>query len=224
MPAVPYKKSTGKRKGNRNYLVEPHIFLMTAEQSCHKMKGEPMKRFNLILILLSLAFLNGACRGLFSQGQPDRLPILEPGSKINNMVLTTGVEGAIPLWSFCERTAENDNQVTVTCPELSYPRLAIGTAFNMKDLIPPSTDIASLTWQISLDEYPVNSSAFDIHDIVTPGLLPNPVPVREGFRIVSVWDIVLENPTPGRHRLQGMAKSENETYGWIVDFAVDEQP
>lgn len=224
MPAVQYEKRKGKRREYQNYLVQPHFFWVTAGQSGRKIKGGTMKRFNLMLILLLLPFLTSACRGLFSREQPDHLPVLEPGSEIDNMVITTGVEDAVPLWAYCHCTSESDKQITVACPELSYPKLAIGTVFNLRDLIPASIDMPSLTWEIYLDEQPVNLNAFDIHDIVTPDLLPSPSPVREGFMIITVWDIVLENPTPGSHTLQGMARSEDETYSWAVDFTVGKRP
>jgi hypothetical protein len=38
---------------------------------------------------------------------------------------------------------------------------------------------------------------------------------------VTVWDIVLVNPTPGVHILQGVAKVENEIYTWVANFAIE---
>jgi hypothetical protein len=38
---------------------------------------------------------------------------------------------------------------------------------------------------------------------------------------MKVWDVVLANPTPGMHSLQGRAYTEADTYHWVVNFIVD---
>lgn len=95
MPTVLYDTRKGKRREYQNQPVQPHFFLVTAEQSGHKIKGEIMKRFNLMLIMLLLAFLTSACNGISFQVQVDEsavsISIFEPAST------TTGVVEP-PLW------------------------------------------------------------------------------------------------------------------------------
>jgi hypothetical protein len=74
---------------------------------------------------------------------------------------------------------------------------------------------------ITSDERPVELGAFGTYDFVHPDLTLSPSPIREVFKKVTVWDIVLVNPTPGVHILQGVAKVENEIYTWVANFAIE---
>lgn len=147
-------------------------------------------------------------------------PLLKPDDNINDMVITTGVESAVPLWAFCSSTIENDHLITADCGELSYASLAIGHTFGVMGLIPQSLDWEDLTWQMTLDGHPIDLEAFGTYNFVHPDLAPNPSPVREVFRTIRVWDVVLANPTPGTHTLQGQAQSQDEIYTWVVKFTV----
>lgn len=150
-------------------------------------------------------------------------PLLKPGDQIDDMTLTTGAENAYPLWSICSSQRVNDHSIRGDCRELSfYANLAIGHTLGVMDLVDHSIDWEELIWEMSVDGHPIDLEAFGIYDFVHPDIPPRPSPVREVFRVVSVWDVVLVNPTPGTHRLQGQAQSPDgaETYTWVVDFTV----
>ena len=152
--------------------------------------------------------------------RPMAYTVLKPGEKMNDMVLTTGAENATPLWAFCSPTIENEHLITADCGELSYSELAIGHTFGVMDLIPPPSDWEELSWHLAVDGWTIDLEAFGTYDFVHPDLAPNPSPVREVFRSIRVWDVVLLNPTPGVHKLQGQARSEEGTYMWVVNFIV----
>jgi hypothetical protein len=150
-------------------------------------------------------------------------PMLKPGEKIDDMVITTGVEHAFPLSAFCSPTKENDHLIRVDCGELSFcANLAIGDNFGVMDLIPPSTDWKELIWEMSVDGHPIDLEAFGVYDFAYPDLAPSPSPVREVFRVARDWNVVLVNPTPGIHTLRGQAQSRDgaATYTWVVNLPV----
>lgn len=182
--------------------------------------------FNITFLLILGALFATACGGQVSRVQSVRpaatYPMLKPGDRIDEMNITTGADEAVPLWAFCLPTVESDHRIMVNCSGISYyPRLAIGYTFGLMDLVPPSLDWSELTWELYLDEQPIDLGAFGTYDFVHPDLALSPVPIREVFRKVTVWDIVLVNPTPGVHILQGVAKVENETYTWVANFAIE---
>jgi hypothetical protein len=90
------------------------------------------------------------------------------------------------------------------------------------DLVDPSIQWEELNWELSLDGRLIDLEAFGISDLVHPDLALSPSPVREVFRVLRVWDVVLVNPTPGMHTVQGQAKTRDgaATYTWVVNFAV----
>lgn len=155
-------------------------------------------------------------------GNPFTYPMLEPGEKIDDMVITTGIEDAFPLWAVCSPKKVNDRSISADCGELSYDNLAIGHTLGVMDLVDPSIDWDELNWELSLDGYPIDLEAFGVHDFVHPDFPSKPSPFREVFKQLRVWDVVLVNPTPGTHQLQGQAQSPDkaETYTWVVDFTV----
>ncbi len=185
--------------------------------------------FKITFLLFLGALFATACEGQVFPVQPVRpaviYPMLKPGDRIDEMNITTGADQAVPLWAFCLPIVESDRRIMVNCSEISsYPRLAVGHTFGLMDLVPPSLDWSELTWELYLDEQPVDLGAFGTYDFVHPDLALSPSPIREVFRKVTVWDIVLVNPTPGVHILQGIAKVENEIYTWVANFAIETAP
>jgi hypothetical protein len=151
-------------------------------------------------------------------------PMLKPGEMIGDMVLTTGVENAVPFWILCSSTKENDHSIRVDCGELSYAELAIGHTFGVMDLIRQCINWEEYTWEMSVDGHPIDLKAFGVTDVIRPELAPSPSPVREVFKRVNLWNVVLVNPTPGTHRLQGQAQSpDGSKYIWVVNFTVATQ-
>jgi hypothetical protein len=184
--------------------------------------------FRIIFVLSIGVLLVSACSGLVAQAKgsdpANSKPLLGPGSKLGNMVITKGADDAVPLSAFCYRTSESENEITLNCLEASSPRLAVGSTFGLMDLMPASIDLSDLTWEMYLDEQPVNLSAFGTQNIVYADMLPKPSLVREVFLYMTVWDIVLEDPTPGGHTIRGIARVGNEEYRWVVNFIVGPGP
>ena len=150
-------------------------------------------------------------------------PMLKPGGKIDDMVITSGVKDAFPLSAFCSPTKENEHSIRVDCGELSLcANLAIGQTFGVTDLIPASIDREDLTWKMSVDGHPIGLEAFGVYDFVHPDLVLNPSTGRELFKVGRLWNVVLVNPTPGTHRLQGQAQPRDGAapYTWVVNFTV----
>jgi tryptophan synthase alpha subunit len=73
---------------------------------------------------------------------------------------------------------------------------------------------------MSLDGHPIDLAAFGVSDYVYPDFAPKPSPVREVFKQARLWNVVLVNPTPGIHWLEGQAQSRDgeATYTWVVNF------
>jgi hypothetical protein len=154
-------------------------------------------------------------------GKSFTYPMLKPGEMIDDMVITTGVENAVPFWAFCSPKKVNDHSISADCGDLSYANLAIGHTFGVMDLVDPSIGWEELNWEMSLDGRPIDLAAFGVYDFVHPDFPSKPL--REVFRVLRVWDVVLVNPSLGTHRLQGQAQTPDraETYTWVVDFTVD---
>ena len=184
-----------------------------------------LSRFLVVAIALSsflVAFSQREIERHFS-GRFLTYPMLQPGEKIDDMVITTGVEDALPLSAFCSATRENDHSIRVDCGELSLcANVAIGHTFGVMDLIPQSIGWEELLWEMSVDGHPIDLETFGVYDFVHPDLAPSPSPVREVFKVVRLWNVVLVNPTPGMHRLQGQAQPRDgaAAYTWVVNFTV----
>lgn len=146
--------------------------------------------------------------------------MLEPGDKIDTMVITTGAGDAAPLWAFCRPRVKNEHLITVDCGEVSFSKLAIGHTLGVMDLVPEGTDWSELAWELYLDGKPIDLDSFGTYSFVHPDLASHPSPIKEVFRSVQIWDVVLENPTPGAHVVYGHARSGGETYTWVVNFIV----
>jgi len=182
------------------------------------------KLLNIVVLVAILTPLPLACGKKEVQSQPFEqsvaYPMLKPGEKIDGMLITTDMEGAIPLWSFCSSTREIDHRIVVNCNELSFDKLAIGHPFGVVDLIPQSVAWEELTWQMAVDGHLIDLEAFGTYDFVHPDLALNPSPIREVFRTVKVWNVVLVNPTLGKHTLEGQTWLGEQTYTWVVNFTV----
>lgn len=122
-------------------------------------------------------------------------PMLKPREMIGDMVITTGVENTIPFWILCSNTNEDNHSIRVDCGELSYDKLAIGHTFGVMDLIRQCINWEDYNWEMSLDGHPIDLKAFGVSDIVRPDLASSSSPVREVFRRVRLWNVVLVNPT-----------------------------
>jgi len=184
-----------------------------------------LSKFLVLAIAVSSFLVAFSQRGIESpfSGRFLTYPMLQPGEKIDDMVITSGIEDAYPLSAFCSPTKENDHSIRVDCRELSFcANLAIGHTFGVMDLIPQSIGWDELIWEMSVDGHPIDLEAFGVYDFVHPDLALSPSPVREVFKVGRLWNVVLLNPTPGMHTLQGQAQPRDGAapYAWVVNFTV----
>jgi hypothetical protein len=182
-------------------------------------------RFFIAAAALTTFFFAFSQRGIERQigGRFFAAPQLRPGGTIGDMVITNGVQNAIPLWAFCLSAKEDDRSIRVDCEELPSASLAVGHTFGVMDLIPESADWEDLTWEMSVDGHTIDLDAFGVYDLGYPALASRPSSIREVFMRLRLWDVVLANITPGMHRLQGQAlPPDGEAYRWVVHFSVRE--
>lgn len=156
-------------------------------------------------------------------------PLLQPGEKIGDMTITTGVEDAFPLSAICSATKENDYSIRVDCGELFVcANVVIGQTFGVMDLIhamnliPQPIHWEELVWEMSVDGHAIDLDAFGVYDFVHSDLARSRSPIREVFKMDRLWNVVLVNPTPGLHKVQGQAQTRDgaATYTWVVNFTV----
>lgn len=174
----------------------------------------------LLAVFPLLVFAYGQGGRAWSAMPSSVAPVLEPGDKIDSMVITTGAKDAAPLWMFCLPTVKNDHLITADCGEVSFLKLAIGHTFGVLDLASEGHDWSDLKWGLDFDGQPIDLNAFGIYSFVHPDLALNPSSIKEVFRSIKVWNVVIENPTPGPHVVYGHVQSGGEIYTWIVNFVV----
>jgi len=177
-----------------------------------------MKKFLLFTFSLLTAVVILACQPAWQSADD---PLLKPGDKMDSMVITTGTMGVPPLWAFCSAARESDSMIAVDCHVPSLSKLAIGQPFDGADQALQALDWSALTWQLSLDGHPLDLATFGLYTYVLPDLASSPSPIREVFRQVKAWDVVLINPPAGIHTLYGIANSEADTYRWVVSFTIE---
>lgn len=182
-----------------------------------------MKKLSRILIVaLAISAFLLACspRGTIADlpGRQRSNPMLQPGDMIGDMLVTTGVEQALPLWNICSSTAQTEYAIHMNCGELPSANIAIGYPFGVGDFM----NWDAFHWELSVDGHLLNLQAFGVQDLTYWDLAPHPSPVREVFRWYRLWSVVLADPTPGNHEVQGKAWSDDGevTYTWVVDFTV----
>ncbi|MFN8384850.1 MAG: hypothetical protein U0V48_03040 [Anaerolineales bacterium] len=174
------------------------------------------------LWLLSLTVLMAVLTACQVETQPVDTSMLKSGDEIDGMIITTGAARTPPLWAFCSPASENDDVVNTDCRVPQVSELAIGHTFGLANPKLQTLDWSELTWELTLDGQPVDLEAFGAYNFLVPDLAPYPSPIREVFRQVKGWDVVLINPTPGRHLLEGVAYTTGETYyRWSVIFTIE---
>ncbi len=183
------------------------------------------KLFRIISLLAVIASSVTVFDKLLFQVQPvaesSSSPMLKPGDRIDDMLITTGAGTAPPLWAFCSSTQASDSLTTVDCHVPLLPKLTIGRVFGAADQVLQPLDWSALRWKMYLDEQLIDLNDFGTYNFILPDLAPHPSPIREVIRKTTVWDVVLVNPAPGNHTLRGLVNTENGTYEWIVNFTVD---
>ena len=179
-----------------------------------------LSRFLVIAIVASSFLFAFSQRGSgsYKSGRYFTDSLLEPGDEIVDMVITTGVKNAFPLWAVCAPKKVDDYSIKADCGDLSYDNLAIGHTLGVMDLVDPSTDWEELNWEMFVDGHHIDLSAFGVYEFVHPDFPSKPL--GEVFRVIRIWDVVLINPTPGMHRIEGQVHDGEAAYTWILNFTV----
>jgi hypothetical protein len=178
----------------------------------------PTSLFFRLWHVLMLAMSVIACQ---PEGQVIDNSKLRPGDEIKGMVITTGARQAPPLWAFCSPAEGNECVLTFDCHVPLLSKLAIGYPFEGADGALQTLDWSTLSWELAVDGQAVNLEAFGTYDYVMPDLAPHPSPIREIFRQMKAWDIVLTHLTPGMHTLHAIAGTGTNAYSWTANFAVE---
>jgi hypothetical protein len=169
------------------------------------------------LLYVGLLWMLTACQ---VAGQPIRAGMFIPGDKIDGMSLTTGANDAPSLWVFCSPGQHIGNTTTSDCNVPVLPRLAIGHIFISHDTL-SDLDWSELTWELSIDDHPVDLEAFGTFEYVAPSMSKNRSPVREVFKTFTAWDLVLTNLSPGEHTLYVLAQTETDSYAWVIHLTIE---
>jgi len=170
-------------------------------------------------LYFGLLFMLTACQAM---GQPVSSAMFRPGDTIDGMSLTIGAADAPPLWAFCSPAHEN---LHVTKSDCHIPamlsKVAIGHVFNIASEIPTQLDWSEFTWSLSVDGQPIDLGRFGTYQFTMPAMSAAPSPVRAGFKTITAWDVVVTNLKPGEHTLHGSARSETDTYTWMVNLMIE---
>lgn len=121
--------------------------------------------------------------------------MLKPGDKSGDMVLTTGPsEGMKEIWMYCDPFVTESGVFTKECGVPGIPDLFIGYGIVADTTGELDAAWPAMTWELTLDDHPVNLSAFGVldQDDVVDG---RPVKRRS-------WNVVLHQSTPGKHTLR----------------------
>ena len=154
-------------------------------------------------------------------GQPPSTAILKPGDTIDDMSLTTGAQDAAPLWAFCSPAQHHGNTATSDCTVPLIPRLAIGHFLMPGDDALSRLDWSEISWELTIDDQPIDLKSFGNHDFVLPAMSHSPSPVREVFVKFTAWDVVLTNLSPGQHTIHGSAQMGTESHTWVIHLIIE---
>ena len=168
-------------------------------------------------LYVGLLFVLTACQ---STGQSQRSAMFQPGDTIDGMSLTTGAKAAPPLWAFCSPAQYVGNTTTSDCSVPLIPKLAIGHILMPGDDPLTRLDWSEISWELTIDNQPIDLKSFGTCDFAMPAMSHNPSPVREVFVKFTAWDVVLTNLKPGKHIIQGLAQMGNQNYIWVIHLTI----
>ena len=164
-----------------------------------------------------MLFVLTACQ---AAGKPLNAAMMRPGDTIDGMSLTTGAKDAPPLWAFCSPAQYAGKTATSECNVPIIPKLAIGHILMPGDDTLTRLDWSEISWELTIDDQPIDLKSFGTYDFVMPAMSHNPSPVREVFLKFTAWDVVLTNLNPGEHTLQGSARMGNDSYTWVIHLTI----
>jgi len=186
---------------------------------------KPFLTKSLVSILMAGTLM--ACSVPGSQpALPGALPAaarqLGPGDMLGQMTLTTGSEEAVSLWAICHPKTNLNAASQTECQAPGRP-LAIGpTAASLAD-VAGETPWAEMQWTLLLDDRPVDLDAFGTFNYRQSQKGPAG---RDAYYLYPAWDVVVAQPTAGRHTLRaavqglGPAGGASQTQ-WVINFTVE---
>ena len=169
------------------------------------------------LLYVGLLLMLTACQ---AAGQPLSASLFKPGDTIDGMSLTTGAQDAAPLWAFCSPAQYSNNATIVSCDVPLLPKLAIGHFLMPGDDALTRLDWSVISWELTIDDQPIDLQSFGTYDFVLPAMSHDPSPIREVFVKFTAWDVVLTDLNPGQHTIHGSAKMGTESYNWIIHLTI----
>jgi hypothetical protein len=169
------------------------------------------------LLYIGLLLVLTACQ---SAGQPLSASVFKPGDTIDGMSLTTGAKDAAPLWAFCSPAQYSSNTTTASCDVPLLPKLAIGHFLMPGDDALTRLDLSAITWELTIDDQPIDLQSFGTYDFVLPAMSHDPSPIREVFVKFTGWDVVLTDLNPGEHTIHGSAKMGSDSYNWVIHLTI----
>lgn len=169
------------------------------------------------LLYVGLLLMLTACQ---TAGQPLSASLFKPGDTIDGMSLITGAKDAVPLWAFCSPAQYSNNATAASCDVPLLPKLAIGHFLMPGDDTLTRLDWSAISWELTIDDHPIDLQSFGTFDFVLPAMSHDPSPIREVFVEFTAWDVVLTNLNPGEHTIRGSAKMGTDSYSWVIHLTI----
>jgi predicted esterase len=170
------------------------------------------------ICIFLFAFTLVAC----AQATPERIEgMINSGDEIDGQLFTTidEMDWNISLSYLCdwESLEETDTSNTVSCIALPGNRVYFGNCWGIAYDTPQEADEhwGKMKIDVTFDGQVVNSASFGFQDIA---------PSEPGEQYIRMWNLVVENITPGIHTVECHWEDEGESGGTIYNFTVSDQP
>ncbi len=75
---------------------------------------------------------------------------------------------------------------------------------------------------MAVDDQPIDLEAFGTVRYVIPDMPSSPSSIKEVFRRVDAWDVVLTDLAPGEHIVTGHARYGTNIYTWIIHISIQD--
>ena len=138
--------------------------------------------------------------------------MINPGDKIGDMVLTIGQgEPVTEIWDFCDPLVTEPGVLMRECKVPALQSLFIGYGSFASTVAELDAIWKSSSWELHVDERQVDLLAFGMLDLDTD--YPHPAKLR-------MWNVVLDQPTPGKHTLRYVMSETGEPSDVTWTFTV----
>jgi enterochelin esterase-like enzyme len=135
---------------------------------------------------------------------------VDPGEEIGGMLLTTGQDEGIPeIWEFCDPYVTGAGVTVRECQVPALQRILIGYGAPGNTLDELDSYWSTTSWELYLDDQPVNLTAFGTFD-----------QVGDSNSVLRLWNVVLMNPAPGLHTLRSVSIENGELFDNTWNFTV----